>query len=349
MRTTGPNEASLRLTSADAGLRAGAIVSVVVRERIGADFKGIGGLYRVAIGPRLLTASSATGLEPGTVLKARVERSGDAILLRIAARDLRESAGPALSAAGLPNDVAARAAVAALLREGMAPEARALARVRRAALREAAEGGEWTDLAAKMEAKGIPAEGAALEGLVFLSKGGYESADGGGEGDREERQGTELVETLELPESELPSVLGALLRGLVIRTGGSGPLTLFNHLRGPQGSWVFVPFRFALDAVDFSGSFRIQLPYVLGGYGLFEASFSASRGTASEDWSFFLSFGGGKTSTLRIERPEGGNGGLGGSLFDKFAAELAALSCSVRVSSRGAAEGAGDEGLDLNA
>jgi hypothetical protein len=303
----------------------------------------------VAIGPRLLTASSTTGLEPGTVLKARVERSGDAILLRIAARDLRESAASALTTAGLPNDEAARAAVAALLREGIAPEARALARVRRAALREAAEGGEWTDLAANMEAKGIPAEGPALEGLAFFFDGGRGTADGGGSGDRKERQGTELAETLELIESELPSVLGALLRGLVIRTGGGGPLTLFNHLRGPQGSWVFVPFRFALDAVDFSGGFRIQLPYVLGGYGLFEASFSASRGSASEDWSFFLTFGGGRASTLRIERPEGCKGGFGGSLFDEFAAELVALSCSVRVSTRGASEVARDEGLDLNA
>jgi hypothetical protein len=242
--------------------------------------------------------------------------------------------------------------------------------VRRAALREAAEGGEWTDLAAKMEAKGIPAEGPALEGLGFFSDGGHGADDGGGAGDRKGRKGTELEETeptleeqgdleleddfsrdfpLELSESELPSVLGALLRGLVIRSGGSGPLTLFNHLRGPQGSWVFVPFRFALDAVDFSGSFRIQLPYVLGGYGLFEASFSASRGSASEDWSFFLDFGGGRASTLRIERPEGGKGGLVGSLFDEFAAELAALSCSVRVSTRGASEVARDEGLDLNA
>jgi hypothetical protein len=324
----------------------------------------------VAIGQRLLTASSTSALEPGTILKARVERSGDSILLRIPVRDLRESAASVLSAAGLPNDAAARAAVAALLREGIAPEARALARVRRAALREAAEGGEWTDRAAKMESKGIPAEGAALEDLVFLSDGGRGTADGGGPGDRKERREAnpgEIEPTLEEPgsldferslsrdfsreilQADLPSALGDFLRCLVARSGGGGALTLFNHLRGPQGSWVFVPFRFALDAVDFSGSFRIQLPYVRGGNGIFEAGFSAARGSACEDWAFFLSFGGGRSPTLRIERPEGSKGAIVDALFDDFAAELAAFSCSVRESARGVADGARDSGLDLDA
>ena len=370
MRTPGPNEVSLKLVDASAGagrgesLRAGALVSVVVRERIGPE------TYRVAIGPRLLTATSSAQLDVGTVLKARVERSGEAILLRMLVRDSHASAASLLTAAALPNDPAARVAIAALLREGIAPEARALARVRRAALREAADGGEWTDLAAKMEAKGIPAEGAALEGLMqgcgsAFSGGGQDPGNGDGRGggqesDQELDQEPDVLDvkrafdlshdfSREVQEDELPEFLGAVLRGIASRSGGDGALTLFNHLRGPEGSWVFVPFRFALDEVDFKGSFRIQLPYIRGGQGRFEADFSASCGSVSEDWSFSLGFGGGRALALRIEGSETGKGSLAGTRIDELAAGLASLSCTVRFFPRRVAPIVKDRGLDLNA
>jgi len=359
---------------------------VQVLERIGPE------LYRVSIGQRVLSASSAAVLEPGVVLKARVERSGDAILLRIITRDSREAlstgaaglsaaglprdpAAAILSAAGLPTDAAALAAVAALLREGMAPDARALARVRRAALREGTDGGEWTDLAAKMEAKGISAEGAILE---ELGQGyAYGSSDGREKGERREPdaehepgEGTGLAGKpkesgdlahdfdLAIPEPELPRVLGAFLRSLATRsmdgaaasTGREGDaLALFNHLRGPENSWVIVPFRFALDSVDFIGSFRIQLPYIRGGQGLFEARFSASRGSKAEDWFFSLSFGGGRASSLRVESPTGSKGGLAAARFGALTAALAAFSCSARIFDRRDAARTGNWGLDLDA
>lgn len=336
----------------EAGLKAGASVSVVVRERTGP------GLYLVAIGHRLLSASSASALEPGTILKARVERSGDAILLRLAADPHREADfARALSAAGLPNDAAGRAALAALLREGLAPSPRALARVRRAALQDDSDAGELTDLAAKMEAKGLPAEGPALGCLADLSRGGGGSAGGGGQ-DGRGKGGASDGETL-VPEGELPRVLGSLLRSLVAGIGGAEAggegetLALFNHLRGPEGSWVLVPFRFSLDAVDFSGCFRIQLPYVRGGQGLFQAVFTASRGAAPEDWSLSLDFGGGRAPTLDIAGPDG-RAAVCRARLGELAAALAPHSCSVglsprRAASRGGAPGASAEGLDLDA
>ena len=366
MRTPGPNEVSLRLVDASASagrgesLRAGALVSVVVRERIGPE------TYRVAIGPRLLIASSSAHLDTGTVLKARVELAGEAVLLRIPVRDLHAGAASLLTAAALPNDPAARAAIAALLREGIAPEARSLARVRRAALREAADGGEWTDLAAKLEAKGIPAEGAALDGLMqgygsAFSDGGQGSGKGDDHGERRGRdKETDILNagyafdlnndfTMEVPEDALPEFLGAVLRGIASRSGGDGALTLFNHLRGPEGSWVFVPFRFSLDEVDFNGSFRLQLPYIRGGQGRFDADFSASCGSVSEDWSFFLNFGGGRAPDLRVEGSETGKGRLAGARIDELATELASLSCTVRFFPRRVAPAVKDLGLDLNA
>lgn len=336
------------------------------------------GLYRVALGRDTLLASSTAELETGALLKARVERSGASILLRLQpsssqaesrpqaslAAALRPGAGESLAAllrsAGLPNDAAGRLAASALLREGLAPDARALGRVRRAAFRDA----EAADLAAKMEAKGLPAEGRAFEELLALASslglGGGSGGQGGRQDGGREPYAEEAGGELSLiEEEELPPVLGAFLRGLAQRSaaGDSLPaqeaLGLFNQLRGPEGSWVMVPFRFALDAVDFSGYLHIQLPYVRGGQGLLEARFTASRPTLSESWAFSLSFGGGRASSLRIEAPELGYRSNFGAQFKKLATELASHSCTVRLSSRGDEKGDevpsdGERGLDLD-
>jgi hypothetical protein len=324
-------------------------------------------------------------LEPGTLLKARVERAGDALLLRIASKGGRDGmisrdlapggaearAASVFSAAGLPNDAAARVALAALLREGLAPEARALARVRRAALRDAESGGEEADLAAKMEAKGMPSEDAALdEILAFLDGRGGGEKGGGEKGTEPESERHPPVELdlrlpedgdlekdfrVEVPEGGLPRFLGALIRMMSSRIGGEcDSLSLFNQLRGPEGSWIFVPFRFDLDAVDFAGSFRIQLPYVRGGQGRFEAFFSASRGSSSEDWSFFVSFGGGRAPSLRLEASGGAADSRARSRLDELAAELAGYSCSVHLGTRDGdrsigLSGAGALGFDIDA
>jgi hypothetical protein len=376
MRTPGPVDPSLRLVSASAdrgagpaaGLKAGAFVFVEVRERLGSE------LYRVAVGGRLFTASSSSPLEPGSSLRARVERTSEGLTLRLIQREAAEKAvvekatlprGPLpadLQPAGPPGDLAARAA-AALLREGVSPEARALARVRRAALREADQGGEALDLAARMEAKGIPAEEAALEALLDLMGG---SNGGAGEGrDRRERaQGGEAEPwtsgdlerdfRVEVAEEEFPGRLAALLRAMSMRVGeGNDALFLFNHARGPEGHWLLVPFRFEADSVAFKGGLRIQLPYVRGGPGRMEASFEVSRGSLTEDWSFFASYGGGHPPSLRIGAPPGSAAGtLARTRLDSLARSLAPYACSV-----GFFEGGGERtisgieggGLDLDA
>jgi hypothetical protein len=395
MRTAGPNEASLRIVDAPKGagrgesLESGTVVFIRVHERIGPDPKaGKPGsaLYRVSLrsesdravfGKDLFVASSAHSLEPGSLMKASVERSGDAILLRMSGREpsspsqgqARTQASTLVSAAGLPPDTAAFSALAALLREGMAPEPRALARVRRVALQD---DGERIKLAARMEAKGIPAEEEALDDLLrgsaaapsFGGRGASDSREGEADAGSARQEGGAEFGNLErdiersVPEAELPRVLAAFLRALATRAGGlddDGPgregasLALFNHMRGPEGSWVIVPFGFALDAVDFAGNFRIQLPYVRGGAGLVEAHFSASQGAEPEDWTVLLAFGGGRDSMLRIEAPESRKSSMAGVSFDAFEAELAAMRCSLSIGPRREAEGDGSEGLDVDA
>ncbi len=194
----------------------------------------------------------------GSIFRARVESSGSALLLKIlapsskapeakAARLPSASASALISAAGLPSDTAAFSALAALLREGISPEPRSLARVRRAALGENADA---TELAARMEAKGIPADRGALEGLIEactgeLPGGGHDSSgnggseDGGagrrGEGDNspaEAESATLEAGALwldferdferEIPEPELGRALAAMLRGLALRAESDG-------------------------------------------------------------------------------------------------------------------------------
>jgi len=91
------------------------------------------------------------------------------------------------------------------------------------------------------------------------------------------------------------------------------------------------------------------LPYARGGAGFLEARFSVSHGAFREDWAVDLGFGGGRASALRIKAPEGRESYLAGSAFDALAAELAALSCSVRRALRDEEGETGRGGLDLDA
>ena len=366
--TSGPNSASsLRLVDAGAGraisLRAGALVSLIVREKLGS------GLYAVSIGSRLFSASSSASLQIGSVLRARVERSGGGLLLRLDASDrsvtdsrafpVADKAASLLASARLPNDIAGRIALAALLGAGLSPEARVLGRVRLAALRGASEGREeeFASLAARMEEKGIAAELDALDELSALGDGrsggrgsaGERGSSGGGDAPRSpnaqvaERSLDRDFE-LEVSEEELPSVLGSLVRRIVEHSEVSGgptqetsSLALFNRLRGKEGGWVLAPFRFSLGEVDFAGSFRIQLPYLRGGEGRFEAYFSASRASSREDWSFFVSFGGSRPNSLRLVAPSKGK--LSSARVDELSSALAASSCFLAINEKGEGEG----------
>lgn len=388
MKTAGSVDASLVVRVADTGagrgesLKAGAVVYVELRERLGP------GLYRIAVGPRLMTAASSALLEPGTMLKARVDRSGDGLVLRMldAGRGTRDAAAQAILKAGLPLDEASRIALAALLGAGMAPGGAALGRVRQAALRAAASGREdesgLVELAARMEAKGLAAEESLLDRIARSGDGrsgdwgggrsGGRSGAGGGGGEGADGPARASDFDLErdferaIPVDELPAGLGAFLRALVLRTGEAGgappespapsegvggdELGLFNHVKAKDGAWLLVPFRFALDSVAFAGNLRIQLPYVPGGPGRIEARFDASSGAEPETWRASLSFGGGSRPALRVAAPSGALSPRFRSLIEAFEAGMAGSGCSAAVGRSGGGEGgATGGGFDLDA
>jgi hypothetical protein len=393
MKTAGSVDASLFVRGADTGagrgesLKAGAVVFIEVRERLGPE------LYRIAVGSRLMTASSSAALEAGTLLRARVERSGAGLVLRMldAGRGARDAAAQAILKAGLPLDEASRVALAALLGAGISPGGAALGRVRQAALRAAAAGREdesgLVELAARMEAKGLAADEAALDELARAGDGrsGDRSesglGSGGGRGDGAGERGGEaelpageasLASNIDLesdferaiPEDELPAGLGVFLRALVLRTAEAGRvplesrapfegvsgerLGLFNHAKAKDGAWLLVPFRFALDSVAFAGNLRIQLPCVPGGPGRIEARFDASGESPPETWRASLSFGGGARPALRIADPKGAGSLRFRSLIESFEAGMAGLGFRVAVGPSGDG-GAMGGGLDLDA
>jgi hypothetical protein len=391
MKTAGSTDASFLVKGADAGagrgesLRAGAFVFIEVRERLSPE------LYRIAVGSRLMTASSRAALEPGALLRAKVERSGDGFILRMldSGRRAKDAAAQAILRAGLPVDEASRMALAALLGSGMPPEGASLSRVRRAALKAAGREDEagLVELAARMEAKGLAADDAALEALSLAGDGRSGGSDGRGGGrdsgrdGRGEERGDGSDRAAEgagqaggfdlerdfsrlIPEESLAGELGAFLRALTLRASGedgasleapgsSGSvgnegLGLFNHAKAKDGGWLLVPFRFALDSVAFAGNFRIQLPYVPGGTGRIEARFDATCEGSSEAWKASLSFGGAARPALRIEAPGNGESSRFSSLIASFESRMAAAGCSVALGR--IAAGAGErEGFDLDA
>lgn len=380
MKTPGPQAASFIVRDAAIGaghenglrteLRSGALVFVEVRERLGPS------LYKISVGSRYLTASSQAFLEPGALLRARVERTAEGFVFRLL--DTRSSSRDALDAViaklGLPVDEAARTALAALLGAGLSPDAGALSRVRRAALRSAGrdEDAGRVELAARMEAKGMAADEESLEALAAAGdgRGGSEhkggSADQGGFDRRNKSPAPELPGEFDLehdferlmPSEEVPRILGRFIESLVRRaesgTDAESPspahaeaerLGLFNHLKSREGGWLLVPFRFDLDSVAFSGSLRIQLPYAQGGNGRIDLLFDAQCGDTVKKWYASLSYGGGSRPSLRISSPEDER-----ALEAQYASlrnELAALGCTVVL---GASRADGDvKGLYLDA
>jgi len=348
------------------GPRAGAVVSLRVLEGLGGD------LYRIAAGPQSFTARSERPLAAGSVFPARVlRREGALVFQPLPSR--RSSVGSPPAASGFPslpvsrNDAAAlaapdRAILAALLREGVRPSAESVERLRRALRRAGSPGvlGDEeasVDLAARMEAKGLPAADTAIDAILTGADGrqGHGGHDHGGRRERpEERkesrapagEGGATVPiapdmspvdasralSLDVPEGELPALLGALIRGIVFRSGGEGTLlNLFNHAKGPDGGWIYAPFDFELDSIAFAGMIRLRLPRIAGGPGRIEADFAARREGGERRWSFGLDFGGGRPRlVLRCDEDEAMSASL--SRLGEFRVGLAASGRQVEVS-----------------
>ncbi len=248
-------------------LRSGETVSVSVVRSAGQ------GAWTVLLRGRMLTALSAVELRPGTVLAARVERSGTAIHLRLLSTDA--DLARMLSDARLPNDELAQEASRALLRSGLGVTAERLWRSR-----EAARGGE-EGLARRLRSaaealRKLPDLGPDdLELLCRLMSGADESSSGGRRGRRERRRSRKRQADSESSVGSVEEVVRAglwgdakadgSLSGAAAATRGEPQssravslLRLFNHQRASEQSWLVMPCRFrAASGSEISGSVRV--------------------------------------------------------------------------------------------
>ncbi len=339
VRPLGSTGAQVFVESAGPGaakLRAGVRVSLAVLEKLAP------GLYRISGAGQVFAARSQADLSVGSLLRARVEHAPGGLVFRLeTALSAPSSPGDALlrydsilRREGFVPDQLGRLAAAALLAEGLKPEAEALLRLRKAAA--SSQGPDTLEkrlrLGARLEAKGLGATAGAIDALVDAMDGpagrggqgpSQGNADGQGQGGKGRSQSRELPGGAAPEESAgadgLPPILGRLIKEACFggRTEGNGPakdgddslsmaaiLRLFNHARAAEGAnnWIIVPFSFALDSVAFTGSFRILLPCMPGGPGRIEASFRAGPGidgdagspAEARDWDFALFFGAGK-------------------------------------------------------
>lgn len=320
-----------------------------------------------------MSARGEASLLPGTVFQARVERGAERGASSLLLRLVQGGAAAAIARAGLPDDGSSRAALVALLREGLAPDPRTLSRVRRAAARDAAAiargerlQDEESALAARLEAKGIAASDERVAALSAESWGRGDGSADHRDGRREARPeipaaepasadaallsaGIDVEKDFEamIPADKASAVLGAFLRSLSERSGGDGGfLQLFNHAPGNDGSWIYVPFSFELDSVAFAGSFRLHLPCLRGGPGKIEARFEARCGDRRIPWSFDLDFGS-PSRELRIESGNRDSANAAFGAMESLKAELARSGFSV-VAHRPQSD-AGVGGLDLDA
>lgn len=358
MNLVGPASPSQQAANAGpgAGLRAGVSISVTVIEDLGS------GLWRVEAGGKQLTARSEGSLVLGSTFLAKVEAGpdGEALLLRVLdSRPLPASSGPQgfdrlLQASGIAADPAGRWAAAALLAQGQKALPAVLARVRRASLTDADSSDPRTlearsAIAAGLEAKGLAASPEAVDGLLDLAGGrpdagqggGQDGPDNGGPGQGGSQGPSEPPPSPEveliLPAEDAEKGLSAFLRGLCLASGKESLLGLYNHARaGGRGS-ILVPFAFSLDSIAFSGSFRIQLPYMDGGPGRIEARFTVQGPEEAEGkpWAFDLGFGGPRPQLSLLEA---GGGLPGADLAEALGSSLMDLGCGVRLAARGRRE-----------
>lgn len=280
--------------------RAGETVPVRILGQSGA------GRFTVVVRGQTFVASSGLSLVPGSVLSARVERQGAAILLRLAEppADLAQ----ALAGARLPADGHSQAAARALLSSGLGVSPERLEQMR-VAYRGPAEGLHRRLRSAAELLKKLPTLGTEdLDALLRLVQpgSGAEGRDGGRGHQRERRrpdgQGREAVTAGRVREA---------LWGGSAEVGGhpEGPadepsadravqsaravdlLRLVNHSKGSDEVWVVLPCRMSDGhGREVSGSVRVLYDTVTRAVKTVTLGAGVDGG---DEWWFHLSRGAG--------------------------------------------------------
>ena len=237
-------------------LRPGETVTLTVLERAGPR------AWSVLLKGRTLLARSDAELSPGSLLQARVARSGGELLLRLLRTDADLAA--LLREARLPSDGTAQEAARALLRAGLGVTAERLASLRTAARGTDAELGRKLRAAAEALKKlpDLSADDLELLGRVWLADDEPESRGRRRRQDRRRQRKRGDGTPGQMGEERIGEVVRAGLWGGVEpqeATRGVGLLRLYNHTRGEgEESWAVLPCRFvAAGGEEIRGSVRV--------------------------------------------------------------------------------------------
>ena len=276
-------------------LRAGETLLVRIVAQSGA------GRWTVLVRGKTLVASSELSLAPGSVLAARVERQGSAILLKLdrSPADLAR----ALAGARLPSDLQSQAAARALLSSGLGVSPERLERMR-VAFRGPAEGLHRRLRCASELLKKLPDLGSEdLDTLLRLVQPGC-GAEEGEEGERRERRRRD--------GSGGRKVSAGLVRE-ALWGEGTAPgddtrpidlLRLANHSKPEDEVWVVLPCRVTdEDGQEVSGTLRVL--YDTAGRAVRALTLGASVEGGGEWW-FHLAPGPGGPLCRVFRDPESG-------------------------------------------
>jgi hypothetical protein len=238
-----PIPVDLKLTlnaRSELSLRSGDSVLVTVIKRL------TGNKWAVGIRGRVLPAFSEVELTPGQRLRALVGIQRGRITLRIsgqAADPIQEL----ILRQGLQPSQLVQSIVTAFLRSGLPIAPERLLQVRQLLERLKLEPRKFARLIAIILEKGIDPRSRGLERLLLIL--GYGEQESGGERGRgrrgpldPEKLARQLQSDIESPES-----------------GEGSSLQVFNHLQGPDQTWVVIPFSYSFeDSGTVYGTIRLR-------------------------------------------------------------------------------------------
>jgi len=219
-------------------LRPGETVEVTVIKRLDLD------KWAVGIGGRVYPAYSRLALEPGSMLKARVESAAGRLLLSLSEQP-HDPLQAALIREGIPSGVASQLIARALVLSGLPVRGETIEKVKLLLSRLKLPVHKGARLLATLIDKGIEPTsrgvGALLAMLSFGESGG---------GDPRRYRGRKMPTT--------PQEVKEYAAGLPV-TGADAPdaLQAFNHCKGKSQTWVIVPFVFGSDRERIAGSIKI--------------------------------------------------------------------------------------------
>jgi hypothetical protein len=219
------------------GLHGGELVSINVIKRLE------GNKWAVGINGRVYPAFSRLELQPGSVLRARAAASGAGMVFRIE-NNPKDAAPMTLVRQGLSGGAVDTLLAASLLRSGLSVTADTVEKMRTVMARSRQNRQRAARGLAVLMDKGFDIAGRASQKLLEV----FGFGESGGEDHRKYKKRG-------LPRGK---DAGAKVRSLIARPEGeAGVLSVFNHLKGKNQSWIVVPFLYEEAADEYPGTVKL--------------------------------------------------------------------------------------------